>query len=34
MTDSKAATSRLRELLDARGVKWYETVNHANCVFT
>ena len=29
-----SATELLRALLDERGVKWYETVNHANCIFT
>ena len=33
MTDSNA-TELLRKLLDERGVKWWETVNHANCTFT
>ena len=28
------ATEELRRLLDERGVEWWETVNHANCVFT
>ena len=27
-------TELLRKLLDERGVKWYETVNHVNCTFT
>ena len=29
-----STTDELRRLLDERGVKWYETVNHVNCVFT
>lgn len=33
MTD-KSATERLREMLDECGVEWWETINHANCVFT
>ena len=33
MTDNRT-TELLRKLLDERGVKWWETINHANCVFT
>ena len=29
-----SATEELRALLDERGVKWYGTINHVNCVFT
>lgn len=33
MTDSKTATERLREMLDARGVKWWEGWNKSQTVF-
>lgn len=32
-TDNRT-TELLRKLLDERGVKWWETINHANCIFT
>lgn len=27
-------TELLRKLLEERGIKWRETINHANCIFT
>lgn len=29
-----SATEKLRKLLEERGIKWRETINHANCIFT
>lgn len=33
MTDNRT-TEKLRKLLEERGIKWRETINHANCIFT
>ena len=33
MSDNRT-TELLRKLLEERGIKWRETINHANCIFT